>query len=180
MSVMDDIVDYLIFEDETSLDYPFAKRLGDVTDEDICLIEALCDGDGDTETIYKAAMKVLGKKKANITKEDLRLKLEAGMKLVDILQFESGQDCEIFKAGRFSDGDEVIYVPDVSLNEIPLDRPISDPEELESVLGYCYTGRDFLDECNGDREMAERLFWYCDWQHPSSAVDEIIDEGEEE
>ena len=26
--------------------------------------------------------------------------------------------------------------------------------------------------------MAERLFWYCDWQHPSSAVDEITDDAE--
>ena len=68
----------------------------------------------------------------------------------------------------------------MSLNEIPLDRPITGPEELDSVLGYCYTGEDFLEECNGDRELAERLFWYCDWQNPSSAVDEIQDEEDEE
>ena len=74
----------------------------------------------------------------------------------------------------------MIYVPDVSLNEIPLNRPITDQNELDEVIGYCYTGRDFVEECNGDRELAERLFWYCDWQHPSSAADEIQDEEDEE
>lgn len=115
-----------------------------------------------------------------MTKAEIRAELLSGATLNGLLPFGPGQDCEIFKAAEFSDEDDVIYVPDVSLNEIPIDRPVTDPEELESVLGYCYTGKDFLEECNGDRELAERLFWYCDWQHPSSAVDEIIDEGEEE
>ena len=65
------------------------------------------------------------------------------------------------------------------LNHIPLDRPITDPEELEEVLSQCYTGQDFINECQGDVEKAECLFSYCDWQHPSSAVDELNDEGEE-
>lgn len=113
-------------------------------------------------------------------KTDLKAALRSGAKLNDLLSFGPGQDCEIFKADKFSEDDEVIYVPDVSLNEIPLDRPITDPEELNSVLGYCYTGEDFLEECDGNLELAERLFWYCDWQHPSSAADEIQDEEDEE
>ena len=64
------------------------------------------------------------------------------------------------------------------MNHIPLD-PITDPEELDEVLSNCYTGQDFLDECHGDAEKAERLFLYCDWQHPSSAVDELDDDEEE-
>ena len=44
----------------------------------------------------------------------------------------------------------VVYIPDVALNHIPLDRQIKDPEELEEVLSQCYTGQDFIDECHGD------------------------------
>ncbi len=115
-----------------------------------------------------------------LVKQELRLQLQQGHTLSDLLSFGPGQDCEIFKAVTFYPGDVVIYVPDVSLNHIPLDRPITDPEELAEVLSNCYTGQDFIDECSGDVEKAERLFCYCDWQHPSSAVDELAndDEGE--
>ena len=46
-------------------------------------------------------------------------------------------------------------------------------------MGQCYTGQDFTDECCGDAEKAERLFYYCDWQHPSSAIDELANDGED-
>lgn len=49
-------------------------------------------------------------------------------------------------------------------------------ETIEEVVGNCYTSNDFIEECGGNLELAERLFWYCDWQHPSSAVDEVIDD----
>lgn len=67
----------------------------------------------------------------------------------------------------------------VRLTAIKADRPITDQEELVEVLSNCYTGQDFIDECHGDMEKAERLFYYCDWQHPSSAIDELTDDGEE-
>lgn len=67
----------------------------------------------------------------------------------------------------------------VALNHVPLDRPITAPEELEELLSQCYTGQDFIDECGGDVEKAERLFCYCDWKHPSSAVDELADDDED-
>ena len=44
------------------------------------------------------------------------------------------------------------------------------------ILDECYSGDDFIELCDGNVEMAERLFWYCDWQHPSSALPEIEDE----
>ena len=117
--------------------------------------------------------------KSILTKQALKLQLQQGHTLNDLLAFGPGQDCEIFKADKFYPGDVVIYVPDVSLNQIPLDRPIKDQEELDEVLSQCYTGRDFIDECGGDAEKAKRLFYYCDWQHPSSAVDELDDDEEE-
>lgn len=119
------------------------------------------------------------KESSTLTKQELRLQLQQGRTLNDLLAFGPGQDCEIFKADKFYPGDVVIYVPDVYLNHIPLDRPITSPEELSEVLSNCYTGQDFIDECQGDTEKAKCLFSYCDWQHPSSAVDELADNEEE-
>ena len=45
----------------------------------------------------------------------------------------------------------------------------------------CYTGKDFVDMCDGNMEKARRLFDYVDWQHPSSALDAgEIDDDEED
>lgn len=117
-------------------------------------------------------------------KSELVAGLKAGKTLCEMLEFRPGQDCEIFKAKEFQDGDEVIYIPDTDLNRIPVDRKIEDPEELEEVAYNCYTGDDFLEQCNGDREKAKQLFQYCDWQHPSSAMaadeEAVFDDEEDE
>ncbi len=117
--------------------------------------------------------------KSTFTKEALKLLLQQGRTFNDLLVFVPGQECEIYKADDFRPGDTVIYIPDVCLNSIPIDRPIRGSEELAEVLSSCYTGQDFIDECSGNVEKAEHLFWYCDWQHPSSAADELADDEEE-
>ena len=97
-----------------------------------------------------------------MTKAELREKLLGGAVMDDLFAFRNGQDCEIFKATRFERSDDIIYIPD-----------------LEEIVGCCYTGNDFVEECGGDVEKARHLFWYCDWQHPSSALPEIEDDEEE-
>ena len=128
---------------------------------------------------YEALEPDQSTKNRALTKQELKAKLQQGHTLNDLLAFGPGQDCEIFKADKFYPWDAVVYVPDVLLNHIPLDRPITDLEELDEVLSNCYTGQDFIDECCGDVEKAKRLFCYCDWQHPSSAIDELDDDEEE-
>lgn len=109
-----------------------------------------------------------------LTKNELRQQLLDGETIGDLFETSPGQDCEIFKASEFLPGDEILYIPDFALNNIPADRPVCDSaEELEDVLSQCHSGRDFVEECGGDVEKAERLFWYCDWQHPSSALPEL-------
>ena len=127
----------------------------------------------------RTAVALIIERSSVMTKQELWSQLQQGHVLNDLLAFGPGQDCEIFKNDRFYPGDVVIYVPDVTLNHIPLDRPITDPEKFSEILSNCYTGQDFINECHGDAEKAEHLFWYCDWQHPSSAVDELADDGEE-
>ena len=149
-----------------------------IQSEDGCFMcQATPKGSGG-EYLYIGCWEV--ERKSTITKAMLRSLLQQGHTLNDLLAFVPGQDCEIFKADKFYPGDVVIYVPDVSLNHIPLGRPITDPEEFSEVLSNCYTGHDFIDECGGDVEKAERLFRYCDWQHPSSAIDELADDDEED
>lgn len=116
---------------------------------------------------------------ARFTKDELRYVLEGGSTLMDLFEFRSGQECEIFKANRFVEGDEVIYIPDLSLNNININRPIEDSDELDDIMDHCYTGNDFLAECSGDRKLAERLFCYVDWQNPSSALPEVEDEKDD-
>lgn len=116
-----------------------------------------------------------------MTKQELRDYLKAGYFMNDAFNFGPGQDCEIFKAGQFKPGDEIIYIPDVYLNMIPMNAPVTDDEVIDEVVSNCYTGDDFLEQCGGDEEKARRLFWYCDWQHPSSAMDEgAVDDDEED
>lgn len=107
-----------------------------------------------------------------MTKESLKEYLEKGLTMLDLFEFRPGQECEIFKASHFEISNDICYIPDLYLNEIPLDNPITDPEQIEEVVSCCYDGNDFMEICEGDDEVAEALFYFCDWQHPSSAYDE--------
>ncbi len=115
-----------------------------------------------------------------MTKPELKTYLKTGGLMVDAFEYCSGQECEIFKADEFKSGDEIIYIPDPFLNRIPLDTPVIGDEAIEEVIDCCCTGDDFIWICGGNAELAERLFWFCDWQHPSSAYDEGIFEEDED
>ena len=114
-----------------------------------------------------------------MTKDELkRWIVENEQMLEAILPLSDGQDCSIYKAMEFSINDEIIYIPDVWENH--LDSLISGDDDegisyAQRVVENCYTGKDFVDVCGGDVKLAERLFHYCDWQHPSSALPEVDD-----
>lgn len=129
-----------------------------------------------------------------MTKEILHQYLLEGKTLSQILPFSDGQECMIFKAESFVSGNEILYVPDIDLNQIPIDLDLSEDnsmqdcgkgwaamtaaEQIKLVLSYCYTGDEFITECDGNEELAKRLFYYVDWQHPCSALPEV-DDGED-
>lgn len=58
----------------------------------------------------------------------------------------------------FNDLDAVCYVP-----------------ESSDIL---YTKQDFLDICNGQRDIADYVFGAVDWQHPETYLDELWNEKE--
>ena len=103
-----------------------------------------------------------------MTKDELRKELKAGVKLEDIFEFTDGQDCLIYK-GKFLPGiigDDICYISDLSLVDIPVNKSIVKSYEIDSVMGRCYTTNDFIKECNGHENIAEDLFNYVDWQTP--------------
>ena len=46
----------------------------------------------------------------------------------------------------FSGHYQVCFATDISLNDIPMDRPLRNGEEIEEVLSVCYAGVDFVQE----------------------------------
>ena len=115
-----------------------------------------------------------------MTKDQLRDQLRKGAIMDDLFTFRCGQECWVFKAPRFEAGANILYIPDTDLNSIPVAEHPKNYDEIEEIIDNCYTGDDFIEECGGDAEKAERLFWYCDWQHPCSALPEIEDDEEDE
>ena len=53
---------------------------------------------------------------------------------------------------------------------VTYERSVRNMEEIEEIIGYCYTGDDFIEECKRNVKMAEQLFYYGDWQHPSFRI----------
>ena len=114
-----------------------------------------------------------------MTTKEIREYLNTGKSLCDVLELVAGQECEIYKALTFDPAkpDEVVYVPDLWLNEVPAIEEDLTPDVIEEILSYCYTTQDFIDEMEGDIRKAEELFRFCDWQHPSSAAVDMETSG---
>ena len=78
-----------------------------------------------------------------ITKQTLRELLSKGTTLESIFEFKEGQDCLIFKAEKFKDTEDIIYIPDITLNEIEVTRPL-DAEGIDHVIEHCCTNAEVM------------------------------------
>ena len=114
-----------------------------------------------------------------MTKDDLKRQIVENEQMLEaVLPLSDGQDCLIYKAMAFSVNDEIIYIPDVWENNLDMLNSSDDDDGIsyaQRVVDNCYTGKDFVDICGGNVELAESLFHYCDWQHPISALPEVDD-----
>ena len=108
-----------------------------------------------------------------MTKQELRQKLLAGVSLQELFSFSMCEECEIYKARTFSMGAEIVYIPSLWLNGLPKNRRAA-LEEIPTILDCCYTGEDFAFLTRNNFSRAERLFQYCSWQHPFSALCETL------
>ena len=73
-----------------------------------------------------------------MTTEELKAKLKKGTLLVDLFDFKDGQECLIYKADEFEVSDNIIYIPDIYLNDINIDSILCD-EDIDNVIDKCYT-----------------------------------------
>lgn len=118
-------------------------------------------------------------------KNELIRRLRCGEKLEDIIEFTSGQECDIFKEKwRDFESDDLVYIPDIYVNdEVICGRPMTE-NEIEDFKSVAYTWEDFIDEADGDENLAKRAFINCDWQHPSTEIEQIktydYENGDEE
>lgn len=78
-----------------------------------------------------------------MTQEELFTNLKVGRTMEKLFHFASGQGCLIYKEDTFIPGEQIIYIPDTDLNDIPMDKPLTDCEEIRRIAGLCYTGTDF-------------------------------------
>jgi hypothetical protein len=67
----------------------------------------------------------------------------------------------------FNDSKTILYTPDNW-----------DTEEHNGQEGV--TGKHILDVCDGNYALADIVYSLCDWQHPSTVLDELKREEEEE
>lgn len=111
-----------------------------------------------------------------MTKKELKDKLLTGAFLIDLFEFSDGQECLIYK-GDFEVSNRIIYIPDVDLNEIDTESVLED-EEIENVINHCYTGNDFVLECNAHEDLARELFDFVDWQNPN--IQDLLDGYDDE
>lgn len=111
-----------------------------------------------------------------MTKKELKDKLIAGVYLIDLFDFTDGQECVIYK-GNFEVSENIIYIPDVDMNEIDIESVLED-EEIKNVIHCCYTGKDFMKECKGHEDLARELFEFVDWQHPN--IQDVLDTYDED
>lgn len=111
-----------------------------------------------------------------MTKSELKNLLLNGSCLKDLFHFTDGQDCLIYK-GDFEATENIVYIPDIFLNEIDIESTLDD-EAIENAVHHCCTGKDFIQECNGNVDLAKELFGLVDWQHPD--LQDLLDGYDED
>lgn len=113
-----------------------------------------------------------------MTIDEVRERIYKGECLSDMFEFTDGQECMIYK-GEWNPGDDVIYIPDIDFNGICINRPlikILTSGEIIKLLNCLYAGKDFMELVDDNEELAKELFRYVDWQHPASAINEVLDD----
>lgn len=114
-----------------------------------------------------------------MTKEKLREGFQKGFDLMTLLPLVPNQEYLIYKADQFRNDDEIIYIPDIRLNYIDAEIPPID-KDIQHIINLCYTGAEFVNLCEGDEDLAYRVFCCCNWQHPLTAFLEIYDEDKQD
>lgn len=111
-----------------------------------------------------------------MTKEELKEKLEKGFSIAEILPLRNGVECTIFKATQFVADDTISYIPDCEMNGVRFEAYLA-TEDIDIIMEKVYSGQDILAICGGDEAKAKDVWEYVNWQHPSTAYDEMCENG---
>lgn len=76
-----------------------------------------------------------------MNRDQVKQELLKGWNLEELFEFGPGQECDIYK-GEISLSDDIIYIPDIDLNENPIHEAI---EEVDQIVNAMYGGLDFLE-----------------------------------
>lgn len=117
-------------------------------------------------------------------KADVKNMIEKGMTFKEIQEKMGFEDIgqgfgyknydvwDISACNDFYASDLIVYIPEYCYNDDTIIKQIS--------VDNCYTREDFEKLCKNTSINADFLFDACDWQHPSSLLDEMLNDVEEE
>ena len=141
-----EVRDFLAFEHETSVIYPFAIAFEDVTEEMVAKISKLCNGCDDTETIYNACEQCLGINplvNTEVGKRMVKNGIEAGVvRFIVDPNMESGTVCQIGEYWFYFGG----YAAEEKNPEEFLKN--ADPDEVVSQVFLALQGLEEIGFCD--------------------------------
>ena len=82
-----------------------------------------------------------------MTVKELKKKLIKGYRLKDLFDFSDGQDCIIYKSD-FEITDDIIYIPDIDLNEINIDTKLKEVSNRTINILFFLLYIFVQEECN--------------------------------
>lgn len=107
-----------------------------------------------------------------LEKESVIRLLREHLPLCEILPNSHEHLPDFYKESWRTD-DRVIYIPDFKENGIALGKVHSN-EELENTCSNLYSGKDFLNICNGYEDFAQKVFANCNGENPNIALQNIL------
>lgn len=98
-----------------------------------------------------------------MTKQEILKLLRNGVKLNQIFDFISGQECEIYKSDDWTQAreDDIVYIPDISLNDICIDKNIHFEDERLYILRQFYRKKRFCFGMPWKRKDSRRFIQLC-------------------
>lgn len=109
-----------------------------------------------------------------ITKDQAIALLKEGKSIAEIFDLIEYEKYQFYKAKEWDPGDTVLYIPDLWNHGVPahVSLLLSD-EDIETMMQLLFTGRDFIEICEGDKAIAKEVFENIDGAMPKEAYEDV-------
>lgn len=108
-----------------------------------------------------------------LTKEGVKNLVKKYIPLCEILSL---MEDSCFYKGNWSPNDNLIYIPDFEANKIDCEEVHA--KTVENICSNLYSGKDFLNLCNGCENIAQKVFEKCNGQDPANIMKDILSTSE--